>query len=164
MLAVLKKVRLTILAARRTLAGSLHEGSVSEPTCEEAERRTEICTEGNYLDNGKSVTVTYRESEQSDLAGSQITLSFSKQAPGAVTVRRGGNVRTTLEFEAGLCFHGVYQTPVMPFEVCVQTERVENTVAENGRLLLDYVVELKGAEPERVQMQITVVDAERSKT
>ena len=47
----------------------------------------------------------------------------------------------------------------MPFSVRLHTERVENRLTAEGVLCLDYTVQLRGAEPERRKMTLTVTDA-----
>ena len=55
----------------------------------------------------------------------------------------------------------MYQTPIMPFEVCVHTLRVDNALAVDGQsvggtLDLDYVIEIRGARAERCRMHLEV--------
>lgn len=155
---MLKKVRIRILSDRYRVEGSLFEGgAVSEPRVPEAPEHAEMCVEGNYLDNGSRVSITYKESELTGLTGSVATVSFQKSEPGVISMLRSGSVKTALVFERGRRHHCVYQTPIMPFDVCVHTARVENALEGAGTLLLDYTVEIRGADPERTRMQLSLL-------
>ena len=74
-------------------------------------------------------------------------------------MRRDGAVRTALTFKERTRCEGVYETPMMRFEVCVYTEKVVNAIEQNGTLTLDYVSELKGAEPERTRLTVAIEPA-----
>ena len=154
---MLKKVKLKIVTERSAAAGSLFADGGARILCTpEAPRRAVTMAEGNYLDDGARVSVIYKEAENNGLAGSRATLSFVKSAPGTVTMRRDGGVRTLLTFEENTRCYGVYETPLMRFDVCVYTEKVTNAIERDGTLTLDYMVELKGAEPEHARLTLSI--------
>ena len=66
-------------------------------------------------------------------------------------------VRTSLLFEKGRRHTCIYQTPIMPFEVCVATRNVHNDLAEKGTLLLDYLIEIRGAEAEHTRFRLSIL-------
>ena len=70
---------------------------------------------------------------------------------------REGVVSTALVFETGKRHHCVYQTPFMPFEVCVYTKKVENHIVDGGYLELDYMIEIRGARAERTQFRMELL-------
>ena len=72
---------------------------------------------------------------------------------------RTGSVKTALLFDEGRRHECVYQTPIMNFDVCVQTNTVKNAIEAMGTLDLDYVVELKGAQAEHTKMKIVISPA-----
>ena len=154
---MLKKVKLKIVTERSAAAGSLFaDGGVRALCTPETPRRAVTMAEGNYLDDGSRVSITYKEDESSGLTGSRATISFVKNAPETVTMRRDGGVRTLLTFEENTRCYGVYETPLMRFDVCVYTEKAVNAIGRGGALTLDYVVELKGAEPERARLTLSI--------
>jgi uncharacterized beta-barrel protein YwiB (DUF1934 family) len=78
--------------------------------------------------------------------------------PELVTMMRHGTVNTILVFEKGKRHICTYQTEYMPFEICVNTKEVINTLLENGRIDLDYIVEIRGAQAERTQFTIEIFE------
>ena len=91
------------------------------------------------------------------MENSHTTISFQKSEPSLITMTRDGTVRTALIFEAGRRHMCVYQTPFMPFEVAVKTKQVENRIAENGTLHMNYTVELKGANAEQTDFSLMLL-------
>ena len=89
----------------------------------------EINSMGTMTDDGERISISYEESEATGMMGSTTTVSFLKSAPHIITMARSGAVSATLVFEEGKRHHCVYNTPIMPFEVCVHTMKVENNLA-----------------------------------
>ena len=157
---MLKKVRVKILTDRVKAAKGLFDGKAA-PLAEAQEvEHSEMSVLGRYHDDGTRVSISYDESELSGMEGSRATIAFQKNEPHVVSMLRTGSVKTALLFEAGRRHECVYQTPLAPFDVCVQTNAVKNAIEAMGTLDLDYVVELKGAEPEHTRMRI-VLSADR---
>ena len=77
--------------------------------------------------------------------------------PGLITMTRTGTVRTALVFEAGHRHHCIYETPIMPFDVSVETRVVQNDIEVAGRLHLDYTVELRGANAEHTRFEMKLL-------
>ena len=153
---MLKKVKIKILTDRSDAPVGLFENKAG-PLCEaDAPEHSEMSVEGRYHDDGTRVAISYDESELSGMEGSRTTISFQKAEPGVVTMLRTGSVKTALLFEQGRRHECVYQTPLAPFDVCVQTNAVKNAIETMGTLDLDYIVELKGAQAERTKMRILI--------
>ena len=76
---------------------------------------------------------------------------------GIVSMIREGAVSTVLVFEEGKRHHCIYNTPIMPFEVCVHTMKVENKLVDEGWLDLDYIVEIRGAQAERTKFRMEIL-------
>ena len=155
---MLKKVRIRILTDRTEASVDLYENKAA-PVAKGSVEHSEISVEGRYHDDGRRVSISYDEGALSGMEGSRVTISYQKDEPGILTMLRTGSVRTALLFEAGRRHEAVYQTPLAPFEVCVQTARVDNALEAMGTLELDYIVELKGAEAEHTQMKIILSPA-----
>lgn len=118
----------------------------------------ELSTEGVMNIDDKSVELVYEESEITGMEGSTTTVHFDLDNPGFVTIYRTGTVSTTLAFERGKRHHCAYNTPIMPFEICVRTIKVENNILADGTLKLDYVIEIRGAKAERTKFELKVID------
>ena len=117
----------------------------------------EINSIGTMTLDGDRVTVSYKETEASGMEGSTTTISFIKSAPEMLTMTREGLVSATLVFEESKRHHCIYKTPFMPFEVCVCTQKVVNSILENGSLSLDYIVEIRGAKAERTKFNMQIL-------
>ena len=158
---MLKKVRIKIETDRMEISGSLFDQETAKnppsPDAAPQAEHLEMLVEGRLHDDGSRFSISYRESELSGMEGSSTTVSFRKNEAGVISMMRNGTVKTALIFEEGrrhLCY---YQTPIMPFEVCVYTKRVENTLDADGQLILDYSVELRGAATEATHLKMTVL-------
>ena len=113
---------------------------------------------GTYTDDGERISISYDESEATGMAGSITTVTFLKNDPSVVSMIRSGLVSTTLVFEEGKRYHCMYKTPFMPFEVCIRTIKVENSMAVFGTLSLDYIVEIRGAKAERTRFSFQILN------
>ena len=113
---------------------------------------------GNYVDDGERISISYNESEATGMEGSLTTVTFLKSDPSVVSMIRSGLVSTTLVFEEGKRHHCMYKTPFMPFEVCIRTIKVDNTMIGFGSLSLDYIVEIRGAKAERTRFSFQILN------
>lgn len=156
---MLKKVKIKIITDRAEAAVGLFE-NIATPLAEpSAPEHSEMTVEGGYHDDGVRVAISYDESAATGMEGSRATISFQKSEPGLISMLRTGSVKTALLFERGRRHICVYQTPLAPFEVCVQTAKVQNAIETMGTLDLDYIVELKGAQAEHTKMKIVISPA-----
>lgn len=124
--------------------------------------KMESTTEGVLREEDGRVTVSYNESELTGMEGATTNISFDLSNPGLVTMLRGGSVTTSLVFEQDKRHVSIYETPFMPFEICILTMRVDNRLLDDGELYLDYVVEVKGAQAERTKFKMTISELSRT--
>ena len=117
----------------------------------------EINTLGVLALSGGRVAVSYEETEATGMDGSSTAVSFMVDQPGVVTMTREGAVSTALVFEKGKRHHCLYNTPFMPFEVCVHTLKVDNRLSKEKILELDYVIEIRGARAERTKFRMELL-------
>ena len=162
---MLKKVKIRIITDRLTAKGSLftpeRDGALLPPD-EAAWRtgevqRTESVVEGSYHDDGHRVCIRYKESELSGMEGSTASIAFQKIEPTEIQMLRDGSVKTALSFAPHARRECVYQTQIMPFDVCIYTRSVKNELEASGSLHLDYTVEIKGAEPEHTRLSLQLL-------
>ncbi len=130
-------------------------GGAEEEAPEETEQ-TEVFCEGRLRTREDVFSLTYRESEQTEMDDATTTLSFRTTTPGLVTILRSGDVSTSMVFEKGRRHTCVYHTPYLTFEICVHTLQVENRLHTDGTLFLDYVVEIRGARAEHCRLTLQV--------
>jgi uncharacterized beta-barrel protein YwiB (DUF1934 family) len=117
----------------------------------------EINSLGSYVFDGERITISYDETEGTGMEGSVTSVTFLKDAPEIVSMVREGTVSATLVFEEGKRHHCIYNTPIMPFEICVRTKKVVNRLDINGSLELDYIIEIRGAKAERTRFYMQVL-------
>ena len=142
------------LTAAMTEPAVNEDGSVDEP------QQMEIFCDGRLRLTPGEFSLTYEETELTGMEGTESQLSFRLAERGLLTMMRTGSVTTALVFEKGKRHICIYQTPYMPFEVCVHTLDIRNTLALDGQaggvLELDYVIEIRGARAERCRMRLEV--------
>lgn len=153
-----QNIRLKITSTRFETEASLFSEAESDLLLSEdeeaweAEPETlEIRSLGTLRRESGQIEYSYEETEATGMAGSTTAVSFREDHPELVTMLREGAVSTALVFEEGKRHHCVYQTPFMPFEICVHTLKVENRLAADGVLKLDYIIEIRGARAERTK-------------
>ena len=129
---------------------------------QEPEGPIEMFSEGELYITDERIIIAYDESELTGMEGSHTQVRFERNHDGLVTMMRSGNVNTILVFEEGKRHICTYQTPYMPFEICVFTKNVKNTLLENGVIELDYIVEIRGAQAERTQFKIEIFEDDTS--
>ena len=158
-----QSIRIFLRSERYEVEASLFSSGEEEellslmPTEEQGPEVFEIRTEGTMTRGDGRVTVSYAETEATGMEGSHTAVSFSEAEPSVVTMTREGGVSTNLVFESGKRYRGVYQTPYMPFEICVRTLKVENCLSGVGTLTLDYVIEIRGAKAERNKLFLQIL-------
>ena len=88
--------------------------------------------------------LTYEESV--DAMGKVKTeLKFKVDTPKEITLSRTGEVDSLMYFEEGKRHISVYNTGIMPFEICVFARSIDNRLIVDGFLEITYIIEIKGA-------------------
>lgn len=110
----------------------------------------------NTIRDGREVTeVTYTEDESMD--GTETVIRFDPKKPRSVTISHTGGVISTLVCDEGVRHITVYNTPLMPFEIAVYTKRCRGILTSfGGKIELDYMLELRGADLQRTIMTIEI--------
>ena len=123
--------------------------------------KLELFTEGFLLyapdGDDAQISLAYDESELTEMDGAHSVLTFRKSEPELVHLIRSGSVTTALTFKPhhrALC---VYETPYMPFQVGIHCLVVDNNLLENGKMILDYIIEIRGAQAERCRMELELL-------
>lgn len=123
---------------------------------EEQGETLEMITEGVVRVRGGRVEVVYDEGELSGMEGSTTVVSYAKDEPKTVSMIRSGAVSTALVFERGVRHLCTYETPYMPFQIGVLALCVDNRLESDGVIVLDYLIEIRGAQAERCKMTLKV--------
>ena len=157
-----KEVRIRLKSVRYEVEASLFSDEekgvykMEETTPNEPET-IEINSLGTMQTKDGRVEIAYEETEATGMEGATTAVSFMTEQTGVVSMLRDGAVSTVLVFESGKRHHCIYQTPFMPFEVCVHTLKVENRLLDEGYLNLDYIIEIRGARAERTKFRMELL-------
>ena len=99
------------------------------------------------------IELHYTEGDSMD--GTDTVIRFDPRRPDSAVIDHTGGVVSTLVCEEGVRHITVYKTPVMPFELAVYTKKCRGMFTPyGGRLELDYLLELRGADLQRTSMTI----------
>ncbi len=120
----------------------------------------EMITQGFVRVRGGRVEIVYDEGELSGMEGSRTVISYAVDDPATLSMIRSGAVSTALVFERGVRHLCTYETPYMPFQIGVFALTVDNRLECDGVILLDYLIEIRGAQAERCKMTLKVTKAE----
>lgn len=115
----------------------------------------ELTMEGKLIVTGERAELVWQESELTGMEGSTTKISFFLDSPGLVSMLRGGSVSTALVFEENRRHICIYHTPFSAFDVCVQALTVDNRLLSDGKLSLDYLIEVRGNRTERCRMSLS---------
>ncbi len=96
------------------------------------------------LKDGK-YTLKYVESEASGMDGVKTEITFNEDSPKEISLVRSGEVSSNMYFIEGKRNICVYNTGIMPFEICIYTRSIDNRLIKDGYLEIVYIIEIKGA-------------------
>ena len=120
----------------------------------------EMIIQGFVRVRGGRVEIVYDEGELSGMEGSRTVISYAVDDPATLSMIRSGAVSTALVFERGVRHLCTYETPYMPFQIGVFALTVDNRLECDGVILLDYLIEIRGAQAERCKMTLKVTKTE----
>lgn len=124
------------------------------------EDTVEIFTEGRLHVSDGLVRLSYTEQDEGESEVKTI-LAFLENSPKNVTMSRSGAINTTFVFEVGKRTKCVYNLPFGAMELTVFTLAVDNRLLEDGILVLDYFIEIRGASVEHRAVTVRVAERER---
>lgn len=99
---------------------------------------------GEISTRGSTFSIKYEE-ESEEMGGVYTELSFDMARPKEISISRSGALQSCMYFEEGKRHICVYDTGIMPFEICIFSRTVDNQLMTSGTLNLVYLVEIKGA-------------------
>ncbi len=130
-------------------------GASESDVTEESSTLTTDCT---IADKGGRIEIEYEETEITGMNGSVTKLCFDRDEPTLVSLLREGSVSTAFVFEEGRRHLCVYNTPYFPIELCVDTQKLVNTLTfDGGSLHAAYLVEMNGVLAERAEIDISII-------
>ena len=116
----------------------------------------EIFTEGSLRIADGAVTLTYTETDAENNGTLKTTLRFYENEPESVNMIHFGEVNTSFLFEPHKRTKCVYNLPFGAMELTIRTTRVDNRLVEDGTLVLDYYLEIRGANAEHKRVTINL--------
>ena len=119
---------------------------------------SEMWVEGRLVTNTHRVELVYDETELSGMEGAITSIGFDRDTPTLVTMMRTGLVSTAMVFEEGKRHFCVYDTPFSSFQICVRAIAVENRLLTDGTLILEYLIEIEGAQAEHCRMTVSTTE------
>ncbi len=99
---------------------------------------------GNVSTENDTFLVKYEE-EAEGMGGVFTEIKFDVNKPKEVSISRTGALETFMYFEEGKRHICVYNTGIMPFEICIYSKMVDNRLMTHGYLEIAYLIEIKGA-------------------
>ncbi len=93
---------------------------------------TELMTEGTMELSAEGLTLRYRESALTGMAGAVTPFT---EAGARVTQTRSGTVNSQMIFEEGRQHTSLYETPFGELSVDIQTSRLRHNLTERGGVM-----------------------------
>lgn len=119
------------------------------------EETMETSLYGEIQTQGNDFLLTYDEVGEGML-GVSTEVKFDITRPELVTLVRTGEIESFMSFEAGKRHICVYNTGIMPFEICIYSKDVNNQLHTNGYLEIAYLIEIKGAAAQKTTLKMEV--------
>ncbi|MBQ7225190.1 MAG: DUF1934 domain-containing protein [Clostridia bacterium] len=102
---------------------------------------------------GDTYTLSYEE-ETEGMGGVLTEVKFDTRKPKEISITRTGAIDTFMYFESGKRHVCVYNTGIMPFEICIYAKEVDNRLLTEGFLEITYLIEIKGACAQKTVMRM----------
>ena len=108
------------------------------------------------LESVQNKYVLSYEEETEGMGGVFTEIKFEKGKPDVVSIVRTGAIDTYMFFEKGKRHVCVYNTGIMPFEICIYSKEVDNKLLTDGYLEIAYLIEIKGACAQKTVMRMEI--------
>ena len=126
---------------------------------ETGEDSIEFVTEAKLYKRSGAMYLIYEESELSGIPGCKTRLKLKGDEVQMKRFGHGAGSGSEIKFEKGKRYTGYYETPFGPIEMEVLTNKLENTLSEqgDGHIDIDYSFSLKGLMEGRNKLNITLM-------
>ena len=104
---------------------------------------------------GKEFTLSYQE-ETEGMGGVNTEIKFNTSKPDEISISRTGAIESFMFFEKHKRHVCVYNTGIMPFEICIFAKNIDNRLLFDGTLELIYIIEIKGACAQKTIMKMEI--------
>ncbi|MBE6562947.1 MAG: DUF1934 family protein [Ruminococcaceae bacterium] len=119
--------------------------------------------EATYIESSDRCAVRYTEGKTEELSGASTVISFSKDMTGGVSIIRrfvgspviSSNAENAVLVDPEHGYETKYRTEMGDFTLRCICGKIKNTIGEKGgTMLLDYITQLEGFDPQRIKMRI----------
>ena len=117
--------------------------------------KVETTLYGKISTENDTYSLKYEE-ETEGMGGVYTELKFDLSKPKEVSIIRTGALESFMYFEEGKRHICVYNTGIMPFEICIYSKSVDNKLLTNGYIEITYLIEIKGACAQKTVMKMEV--------
>ena len=108
---------------------------------------------GEFDSVGDEYTLAYEE-ETEGMGGVFTEIQFNKNRLNQISISRSGAIDSFMYFEQGKRHVCIYNTGIMPFEICIYAKDVDNRLLTDGYLEITYLIEIKGACAQKTVMKM----------
>lgn len=119
------------------------------------EDKIETTLYGNVAMENDVFLIEYEE-EAEGMGGVFTEIKFNINKHKEVSISRTGALETFMYFEEGKRHVCVYNTGIMPFEICIYAKSVENKLLTDGYIEITYIIEIKGACAQKTVLKMEV--------
>lgn len=119
----------------------------------------EFITEAKLSKRGEALYLVYEESELSGIPGCKVRLKLKNNEVHMKRFGNGAGMGSEIRFEKGKRYQGMYNTPFGAIKMEVLTNKLENTLTEDGegQINIDYSISLQGLMEGRNKLNITLM-------
>ncbi len=112
---------------------------------------------GNVTMDDKGYTLSYEETEENGMGGVKTQLKFALETPKEISLSRTGEMNSFMYFEEKKRHICVYNTGIIPFEICIYTRSIDNRLITDGFIEIVYIIEIKGACAQKTVLRMETI-------
>ena len=115
-----------------------------------------VYADGEIIRDGSKIIIRYEEGDASGLEGSVAELSFDRNSTKDINLARTGAVSVIMCFKEGFRHTCVYNTEVMPIELCIFTKQIDNRLFDLKYIEITYLIEVGGSCAQKTVMKLEI--------
>ena len=115
-----------------------------------------VFADGEIIRDGSKIIIRYEEADASGLGESVAELSFDRNTPKDINLARTGSVSVIMCFKEGSRHTCVYNTEIMPIELCIYTKSVDNRLFDLKYIEITYLIEIGGSCAQKTVMRMEI--------
>lgn len=104
---------------------------------------TELLTKASFTQFGEAYIISYEDTETTGFEGSITTITIYRNESASIV--RKGTANSVLSLETGKKHYCQYETPYGSMQIGIYTHKIENDIAESGKLYLKYTLDINSS-------------------